>query len=127
MNRAVCHRAPETQTQYELRAMSVRAFATVLAWALAVAASSASAAELTPDERSELRERAQALQRQREQNPSWDGGTRRINEPQSTPPHSNKESRARKHKTATQRTGELVRKKVKRAVKNLPGALVSRR
>jgi hypothetical protein len=38
------------------------------------------AAEMTGQERAELRERVRSLQVQRAQNPTWDGGTTRLND-----------------------------------------------
>ena len=93
------------------------------------------AADLNTDERSELRQRADALKARRASNPSWDGGTRYSSQsdiPIDRPrgdiktPRSSGEVKARpKNKTKAKR--EPVSKRAKRAAKTLPGALVRER
>jgi hypothetical protein len=94
----------------------------------------ASAADLTGDEQSELRQRASALQAERERNPGWDGGTRRVsesrgdvklNQNQGEVKNRNRgEVKAKaasgKPKTKTERA----KSRLKRTAKEFPGALV---
>jgi hypothetical protein len=93
----------------------------------ALACAGASASELTADEGMELRERADALRAERERNPSWDGGTRRLNEPQGDVRLDRPRGDVKMKSTDGKRKREPVARKVKRAAKNLPGALVRKK
>ncbi len=93
----------------------------------ALACAGASAAELTAEEGRELRERAEALTAERERNPSWDGGTRRLNEPQGDVRLDRPRGDVKMKSSDGKRPREPVRSKVKRAVKNVPGALVRKK
>ena len=103
-------------------------YVTCFATLLAAAAVSASAADLSPDEGSELRSRAEGLQAQRQRDPSWDGGTRRVNEvpkPRGGDVKLNQNRGEVKSKPAkTRKKSESVAQKAKRSAKKLPGALV---
>lgn len=99
----------------------------VMAGAIALGASGAFAVEMTDDERAYLRERAQALQAERERKPDWDGGTRRVDE---APPAAGKAAAPRAQKRSAQKRSaqkKPVKTRIKRAVKDLPGALVRNR
>ena len=94
------------------------------------------AAEMTDQERGELRERASSLQAQRAQNPAWDGGTTRLNdsrgEVQLDRPRGDVKMKSASEAKAKRPTGqkaprEPATKKRKRSVADLPGALVRRR
>lgn len=80
------------------------------------------AVELTPDARSEMRERAGQLQAQRERDPGWDGGTRRLNESVRETPLDRPRGEV-KPRAVDEARGkrEPARSKMKRTVKNLPG------
>lgn len=93
----------------------------------ALACAGASASELSGDASMELRERAEALRAERERNPSWDGGTRRLNEPQGDVRLDRPRGDVKMRTTDGKRKREPVASKVKRAVKNVPGALVRNR
>ena len=103
-------------------------YVTCFAILLAAAPVCASAADLSPDEGSELRARAEGLQAQRSRDPSWDGGTRRVNEvpkPSGGDVKLNQNRGEVKAKPAKGRKkSESVTQKAKRSAKNLPGALV---
>ena len=83
------------------------------------------AVEMTDAQRAELRERAQALQAKRVQNPAWDGGTTRLNEPH-TPPHGDRTATSKKENKRTADRASVL-DKAKRTIKDLPGALLRRR
>ena len=104
-----------------------KVYSTSLAAIFALGCAGASAAELTADEGRELRERAEALKAERERNPSWDGGTRRLNEPQGDVKLDRPRGDVKMRSTDGKRKREPVKSKVKRAAKNLPGALVRKR
>lgn len=57
-------------------------YVTCFASLLAVACAPSIGADPAADEGAELRARADGLRAQRERDPSWDGGTRRVNETQ---------------------------------------------
>jgi len=107
-----------------MKKLYVTCFATLLA-AVSV---SASAADLSADEVSELRSRAEGLQAQRSRDPSWDGGTRRVNEvpkPSGGDVKLNQNRGEVKAKPAKSRKkSESMTQKAKRSAKKLPGALV---
>ena len=100
-----------------------------VATALGVASAASRAADMTPEERSEVRERAERLQSERQRDPSWDGGTRRVNEPRADVRRDRNrgEASSKTNSTTPKSKGERVKRKVKRTVKELPGALVRRR
>lgn len=98
-----------------------------LAVIFALACAGAWASELTADESAELRERAEALRAERERNPSWDGGTRRLNEPQGDVRLDRPRGDVSMKSSNSKRPREPVSSKVKRAVKNVPGALVRKK
>jgi hypothetical protein len=98
---------------------------------------SAQALDLNNDERSELRERAQHLQSERERNPGWDGGVRRVNESRGdvnlnrnrgdVKLNQNRGEVKPKSANGTKRKREPAKDKVKRGLKSVPGALVRNR
>ena len=101
---------------------------TCVAAILVLGSGAALAVDMTPEQRGELRERADALQAERQRNPSWDGGTRRLNEPRGDVrlDQNRGEVNTRTTSKVPKSRGEGVKKKVKRTVKDLPGALVRR-
>ena len=112
-----------------------RSFKAVLAFAVACAAIPAFAADLTGDERSELRERADRLNSERQRNPNWDGGTRRVqtrgdvtlNQNQGevkTPRRGEVKTKVKGGKKVKR---EPMKKRMKHAAKEVPGALVRKR
>ena len=104
-------------------------YVTCMASILVFGSASALSVEMTAEERAVLRERAEALQAERQRNPAWDGGERRVNEPRGDV-RLNQDRGEVKTKTASavpKTRGERVKNKVKRTVKDLPGALVRRR
>jgi hypothetical protein len=105
----------------------MRLYTTCIASVIALASAGVGAVELNADERQELRERAEGLHAERERNPSWDGGTRRLNEPQGDVRLDRQRGEVKMKSTDGKRKGEPATNKVKRAAKNLPGALVRKR
>ena len=107
-----------------MKKLYMACFATLLA----AASVPGIAADLTPDEGAELRARAEGLQSQRQRDPSWDGGTRRVNEvpkPSGGDVKLNQNRGEVKAKPAkTRKKGESVTQKAKRSARKLPGALV---
>lgn len=107
-------------------------FKAVLAFAVACAAIPAFAADLTPDESSELRSRADGLVAKRQSNPDWDGGTSRMSQTRSDVqldrnqgdvkirPRGDVKAKVK----GSKKPKEGVAKRMKRAVKQIPGALV---
>jgi hypothetical protein len=110
---------------------------------LALGSVSALAADLTPDERSELRQRADGLRAQQQREPAWDGGQRRVSDTRmndsrgdvrldqnrgeaKTNAHGGKPGKAHagKAKSATKSKTKRVKERVKRTAKDMPGALV---
>ena len=89
---------------------------------------SALGVETTSEERTALKKRADALQPERQRNASADGGERRLNEPpRDVRLNQNRGEVNTKAKSAVPKPrGEGVNNKVKRTVKDLPGALVRR-
>ena len=110
-----------------------RLIATCAAALFALAALPGFAADLTSDERSELRQRADALNSRRASNPSWDGGTLysvRSDVPLDRPRGDMKTPRGGDVKVKPGKTRakkEPVTRKLKRSAKNAPGALVRER
>ena len=98
-----------------------------LAVIFALACAGALASELTVEQSLELRERADARRAERERNPSWDGGTRRLNEPQGDVRLDRPRGDVKMRTTDGKRKREPVASKVKRAAKNMPGALVRKK
>ena len=92
-------------------------------------APAASAVDMAPEERSELRERADRMNSERQRNPSWDGGERRLNEPRGEVQlnRNRGEVRTKTASAVPKARGERVKGKVKRTVKELPGSLVRKR
>ena len=115
--------------------MMKRSFKAVVAFAVACVAVPAFAADLTTDERSELRERADRLTAERQRNPNWDGGTRRVNTRSDVKLNQNqgdvktpkRGDVKTKVKGAKKVKREPVKKRMSRAVKDVPGALVRKR
>jgi len=103
---------------------------------MALGSVSAVAADLTSDERSELRQRADGLQSQRQREPGWDGGQRRVNESRMNDSRGDVrlnqnrgEVKAKTKATArsakpTKTKRERVKNRMKRTAKEMPGALV---
>jgi hypothetical protein len=86
-------------------------YASCIAAFLAVGTLSASAADLTPQDRSEMRERADRLQAERQRNPSWEAG-------RTTSPRDVRSSRNRDDmKSTTVKKTKAKRKHAKRHVK----------
>ena len=112
-----------------------RSFKAVLAFAVACAAIPAFAADLSSDERSELRSRADGLIQKRQSNPDWDGGSSRMSQTRSDVrldqnqgdvkmrPRGDVKAKVK----GTKKPKEGVGKRMKRAVKQVPGALVRNR
>jgi len=107
-----------------------KSYGTCIAMVFALGSACASAADLSPDQQAELRERASALNAERQRNPDWDGGQRRVsdvklNQNQGEVKNKNRaEVKPKAHpgkpKTKTQRAKD----RVKRTAKEMPGALV---
>lgn len=107
---------------------------TCIALVFALGSACAFAADLTPDQQAELRERASALNAERQRNPDWDGGQRRVsetrgdvklNQNQGEVKNKNRgevkpKAHSGKPKTKTQRAKD----RIKRTAKEMPGALV---
>lgn len=105
---------------------------TLVAVAVACVSIPVFAADLNPDERSELRSRADGLVAKRQSNPDWDGGTSRmgqargdvrLNENQGdvkVRPRGDVKAKVK----GSKKPKEGVGKRMKRAAKSLPGALV---
>lgn len=89
--------------------------------------------ELALEERSELRERADRLVAERQRNPAWDGGTTRLNRTSSDvkldrdrgevkmPQQGEVKPRVKGSKKPKR---DAIGKRMKRAVKDVPGAFV---
>ena len=107
-----------------MRNLYVACIASLIAFAPA-----ASALDMTPDERSELRERADRMNSERQRNPAWDGGERRVNEPRGEVQLNRNRGEVRTKTTSAipKSRGERVKGKVKRTVKELPGSLIRKR
>ena len=100
--------------------------------AVACTSMTALAADLSPDETSELRARADGLLAERNRNPDWDGGTTRLNRTRSdvnlnqnqgevkTPRRGEVKTKVKGNKVKR----EPLKKRMKRTVKDIPGALV---
>ena len=112
-------------------------YVTCFATLLAAASVPGIAADLSPDEGSELRARAEGLQAQRSRDPSWDGGTRRVNETQlerrvsEVPKPSGGDVKLNQNRGEVKakpakghKKSESVTQKAKRSAEKLPGALV---
>ena len=103
-------------------------YVTCFASLLALASASASGADLGADEGAELRSRAEGLRAQRERDPSWDGGTRRVNEvpkPRGGDVKLNQNRGEVKAKPAKSRKkSESAAQRAKRSAKKIPGALL---
>ena len=105
----------------------------LVAFAVACASIPAFAADLSPDETSELRSRADGLLAERQRNPNWDGGTTRLNKARSDVPLNQNQGEVktpRRGEVKTKVKGgqkvkrEPLRKRMKRTAKEIPGALV---
>jgi hypothetical protein len=101
-----------------------------IALVLALASAGAFAADLTADQQAELRERASALNAERQRNPEWDGGQRRVSDVKlndnrgevKNPSRGDVKPRPHSGKPATKT--QRAQEKVKRSAKKIPGALV---
>ena len=89
--------------------------------------------DLSPDERAELRSRADGLIAERQRNPDWDGGTTRLARTRGDVDLSRDRGEVKtpqrgevrtKVKSAKKPRGEPLKKRLRRAVKEMPGALV---
>lgn len=105
-----------------------RLFVTVAAAVIGVSAMTASAADLTTDERTELRQRADEWQRMRAQNPSAGQDGMKMDRPQGDVrlDKGRGEVKARP-KAAKKSKRERAKARMKRTAKELPGALVRNR
>lgn len=108
----------------------------LLAFTAACLSVPAFAADLSPDERTELRSRAEGLIAQRERNPDWDGGTTRLSRTRGDVDLSRSRGEVKtpqrgdvktKVKSSKKPRGEPLKKRLRRAVKEMPGALVRER
>jgi hypothetical protein len=101
-------------------------FVTAAAAVLALGSMTASAADLTPDERTELRQRADEWQRVRAQNPNAGQGDIRLDRPQGDvkigKPRGEVKAKPKSAKKKTKR--EPAENRVKRTARDVPGALV---
>ena len=111
-----------------------KSYVTYVAMVFALGSACASAVDLSPDQQTELRERASALNAERQRNPSWDGGQRRVsetrgdvnlNQNQGEVKNRNRaevkpKAASGKPKTKTERA----KTRPKRTAKEMPGALV---
>lgn len=105
-----------------------------IASVMALGSMSAQAADLTPDERSELRQRADGLHAQRQRDPGWDGGQRRVNESRMNDSrgdvrlNQNRGEVKAKAKTTVRSAKpsktKRAKDRIKRTAKEMPGALV---
>ena len=96
---------------------------TIVLAGFAAASLCASAAELTDQDRAELRQRAQEFQNERARNPEFQPGEGRA-APPAAAPHERKPKKHAAHKTQKKKTmGEKAAAKA-RSVKNIPGAFV---
>jgi hypothetical protein len=92
------------------------------------AVASVGAAELSNEDRTELRQRAGELQAQRARNPEYQPGEGRLNPPAAAAPKARTHARRAGKKTAAEpaapqtRRGKVAKKA--RSLKNLPGAFV---
>ena len=104
-------------------------YVTCMAATLVLGSAAGLAVDMTSEQRAELRERADGLQAERQRNPAWDGGERRLNESRGDVRLNQNRSEVNTKTTSKvpKSRGEGVKKKVKRTVKDLPGALVRRR
>ena len=110
---------------------------TCAACLVALACASAHAVELNVDERSELRERAEYLQSERQRNPGWDGGVRRTADARGDVDlnqnrgdvklNQNRGEVKPKARSESTRKREPAKSRTKRSLKNIPGALVRER
>jgi hypothetical protein len=91
------------------------------------------AVDLSSDERAELRSRADGLIAERQRNPDWDGGTTRLSRTRGDVDLSQDRGEVKtpqrgevktKVKGGKKPRGEPLKKKMRRAVKEMPGALV---
>ena len=118
-----------------------RTFFAAACMASVVAAAPALSQELGADERTELRERADRLVAERQRNPAWDGGTTRLTQTRSdvrldqdrgevkTPKRGDVKTPQRgevdtKVKGGKKPRREAIKKRMKRAVEDVPGAFV---
>lgn len=110
-------------------------YVTCIASVLALGTLSAVAADLTSDERSELRQRVDGLKAQRQREPGWDGGQRRVNESRMSESRGDvrlnqnrgevkAKTKVRGAKKVTKTKRERAKNRVKRTAKEMPGALV---
>lgn len=92
------------------------------------AVASVCAAELSNDDRSELRQRADELQAQRARDPEYQPGAGRLNPPAAAAPKARTHARRTAKKTAAKSAAPETRRakaaKKARSLKNLPGAFV---
>jgi len=109
-----------------------------IALVLALGSVCASAADLAPDQQAELWERANALNAERQRNPDWDGGRRRVsdvklndnrgevkNQNQGEVKNKNRgEVKPKAHSGKPKTKTERAKARMKRTVKEMPGALV---
>ena len=104
----------------------------LITFAVACASIPAFAADLTPEEGSDLRSRADGLVSERQRNPNWDGGTTRLNKARSDVPLNQNQGEVKtprrgevkaKVKSGKKVKREPLRKRAKRTVKEIPGAL----
>jgi hypothetical protein len=107
-----------------------------IAFAIALGPVPLLAADLTSEESSELRSRAAGLLAERERNPAWDGGTRRVSQSRGDVDLSQDRGEVKtpqqgelktKVKGGKKPRGEPVRKKIRRAASEMPGALIRSR
>lgn len=112
-----------------------RLFLAAACMASAVAASPmpALSRDLGPEEGAELRERANHLLAERQRNPAWDGGTTRLSRTRSEVPLDRDRGEVKmpqrgevkpKVKDSRKPKRETIGKRMKRAVKDVPGAFV---
>lgn len=106
---------------------------TCVASMFALGCASVFAADLTPDEQTELRQRAEGLQAERQRNPGWDGGRSRLSQTRSDVRLDKNQGDVKmpkrtgvkvKAKSAKKAKREPLRNKASRAVKKVPGAFV---
>lgn len=95
---------------------------------LALAAAPAPSQDLSPEQGAELRSRADGLVAQRQKDPGWDGGTRRITESRGDVKLDQNRGEVKTRTTDRgQRKKDPVGRKMKRAASTLAGALVRKR
>jgi hypothetical protein len=112
-------------------------YMTCIASMIALGSMSAFAADVAGEEQSELWQRANALQAERQRNPDWDGGTRRVsesrgdvklNQNQGEVKNQNRaEVKPKAHSGKPKTKTERAKSRLKRTAKDFPGALVRNR